>query len=134
MAYVYAGVSTAWEEMAESYGAQKAPYMAGTLGLKDPAKNRITCQSCGKTCTDARGGFVLTRSTIVCGKCYRPELFGEPSGVSNYGPTADPATCQHERRDAYVKREHAALWPPALTVYCVDCWSTLKNPLDPRVK
>lgn len=113
--YVTTDAPTAWEALGNDHGAARAAYQTGNLS----PKLDVTCQSCGKKATKARGGEVLTRSTVVCGKCYRPEVHGEPSTVTNHAPTQDKKTCSHERRtpapdSTRTKRRD----------YCLDCWAT----------
>jgi hypothetical protein len=79
-----------WERLADEYGTQPAAYMKGRLQT-NPETNKVPCQECGKVCTKARGGAILTRSTVVCGKCYDPERHGEPSTETHYHQKATRA-------------------------------------------
>jgi hypothetical protein len=83
------GEPRTWEEWGAVYGAQPAVYWTDNLASK--AANRkgeqgfkVHCQECGKVCTKARGGEVLTRATVVCGRCYDESKHGSCSTATNY--------------------------------------------------
>jgi len=84
--YVPSPDATPWDILAQDPARQDAAYLKQNFQT-DPERNVITCQRCGKKCTKARGGDILTRSTVVCGKCYREERDGACSSVTNYRTT-----------------------------------------------
>lgn len=112
---------TDWAELSRQFGPQEAKYRKEKL-QSNPEANKVHCQECGKVCTKARGYFVLTRSTIVCGKCYDESKHGASSVREQRGPARDPATCPHERQDRLYKAR-APLGSKRR--YCLDCWAEL---------
>lgn len=83
------GEPQTWEEWGAVYGAQPAKYTTDNLVTKAAKRSgesgfQVHCQQCGKVCTKARGGEVLTRSTVVCGRCYDEDKHGPCSSVTNH--------------------------------------------------
>lgn len=72
-----------WATLQQDYGTQEAPYHKAKFGTTAASITPV-CQDCGKKCTKARGGFTLTRKTVVCGKCYDEAKHGPTSTVTNY--------------------------------------------------
>jgi hypothetical protein len=78
-----------WETAGNIFGAQPAKYMKDNLVDKAGARLgesgfKVHCQECGKVCTKARGGEVLTRKTVVCGKCHDEAKHGPCSSTTNH--------------------------------------------------
>lgn len=78
-----------WMTLGSLMGAQKAAYTTGNPTSKAANRKseqgfRVHCQECGKVCTEARGGEVLTRSTVVCGKCHDEAKHGPCSSVTRH--------------------------------------------------
>lgn len=97
-------VATDWELLGNALGAQPAAYTRESAINRTPAAT--PCDVCGKARKNAK--MILTRSHVVCPKCYDEATHGEGT---NRTRSCEEIAADEDAYDAYLYkngREHAA--------------------------